>query len=81
VVWEFHPEISSLLGSPHTLEGLATRNWLPGSLVELVITLSGVRSRQTWQLVTGPSDASDPGQVRPADYDSLNNDKHWVQVT
>lgn len=81
VVWQYRPEVTALLGAPHTLQGLPTRTWLPGSLVEIVITVSGTRQRQTWNLLAGPADLTDPGQVRPADYDSATNNKHWEKVT
>jgi hypothetical protein len=80
-VWQYHPEITALLGAPNTLQGLPTRTWLTGSLVEIVITVAGARSRQTWNLLAGPANVADPGQVQPFDYDPVSNNKHWEQVS
>jgi hypothetical protein len=57
---------------------------MPTSVIELIIFPVGevIKSRQTWQLVEGPADPTDPnGQVAPLDYDSVTNIKHWYRVT
>lgn len=79
IVWQYRPEISALLGTPHTLQALSTRLWLPGSRVEIEIPVSGVRTIQTWVLIAGPADPDDPGEVSPSDHDATTNNKHWEQ--
>jgi len=77
VAWQWHPEIVSLSGpSIPSLQGLGTVSMLVGSKVELVIGGVG----QEWELASGAADATDPGQVAPADFNVASNNKRWVKT-
>jgi len=35
---------------------------------------------QEWELASGAADATDPGQVAPADFNVASNNKRWVKT-
>jgi hypothetical protein len=63
-------------GGAANLDGIQTV-WLGTN--SLLIAIINFASTQ-WQLLPGPADPADPGQVPPADYNSATNNRHWLQV-
>lgn len=79
----YHSEIVAVFsvdGTP-SLEGLATttRN-VTCTLINIVIVVEGTLELQSWRLDTGPADLLNPGELVPADYNAVSNDKHWTKV-
>lgn len=82
--WEYHPEIVSLRTTLPSLAAFPTTSWLPLSKIELIIDDVhgwGGPAAQEWELLAGAADPTDPGQVAPNDFDAVNNNKYWSQVT
>jgi hypothetical protein len=80
--YEYHPEIVAILtvdGTP-SLQGLPTVSRATNTLVVIVIVVSGTAEEQTWRIEAGPADPLDLGQVAPADYNVVSNNKHWAKV-
>lgn len=78
---EYHPEIVSLTGpATPTLAALSTTAKPLGFLVDIILTISGSRQSQRWELRTGAGDPADPGHVAPLDYNATTNNKHWERV-
>jgi len=79
----YHPEIVSILtvdGTP-SLEGLATApRAITCTQITITIIVSGSPEAQIWRLDSGAADPLDGGQVAPADYDLVSNNKHWLKV-
>lgn len=69
----FLPEISSLAD----FKAIPTVGRTLGSLVQILIDVSGTRTWLTYRLVTGPTIDPEPADVEPNDYDSGTNDVHW----
>ena len=82
-MWEFHNEIVALKASTNSpsLDELVTVGRVVESVVEIVIPVgpSNTKVRQTWQLIFGAANPSDPGAVSPLDYNS-SSPKQWVRV-
>jgi hypothetical protein len=81
VSWRFYNELVSVDGIVPSLVQVPTVLLMPGSIAEFVIGPAGARQRNTWQLLAGGGDTSDPGQKRPLDYDSIQNPVHWEKTS
>jgi hypothetical protein len=85
VRWEYHPEITGLLGAidTSTLQGLRTAGiYALNSLVEIAIVVGGGGPVQamTFKFMAGAAAVGDPGEVAPADYNAISNNFHWEKI-
>jgi hypothetical protein len=68
--------LTGLTGGANKLESVATTSLALGSRYDFY--LNGVNN--SFVLVAGAADATDPGQVAPLDYNAGSNNKHWERM-
>ena len=81
VSWRYYNQIVSVDTTSPSLVEVATVLLMPGSIAEFYLGPSGARERNTWQLLAGGGDMTDPGQKRPNDYNAVTNNVHWEKTS
>jgi hypothetical protein len=84
VVYRYYNKVVALraVTAQPSLDQIATRYLFDDSIAQIKINWQGVPTFMTWTIVNGPAGPSDPnGEVRPLDYDAVNNDKHWLRLS
>jgi len=78
----FNYNIDGLRGTANPITAIPTAALATFVLLIAVITSGGIRSQSTWQLLGGAADPTDlNGQVAPADYNAVTNNRFWQRVS
>lgn len=73
----YRPEIVSLTGPAQpSLQAFPSTSFPIDTLIKITIDTQ----EQSWRIDPGPKDIADPGQISPADYNAVSNDKHYTKV-
>jgi hypothetical protein len=75
----FWPSITGLTGGGSTnVDGIPTINIQVGTIIEVLVTVSGTPQWWTFRLDAGAATLSPPAQIVPPDYNGTTNNKHWT---
>lgn len=78
---------TSVLGYVRTISSRAGFATLPtvaletGTIRKIVTTVNGSRVGSEHYLADGPADPDNPDHTAPEDYDPVNNNRHWEQIS
>jgi hypothetical protein len=74
----YRPEIDFLL----TVDGVPSLQAYPSAdlPVDTLIIITIAAAQQSWRVDPGAKDLLDPGQISPADYNVVTNNKHYTRV-